>query len=88
MAIWSLISDAWKGALSVDIYVKEAGDLMTVPLATNGGMSHWVSVDKNLPPDQRPLLASCETFRKRSWISDPEGNVAEAITHSVAYSPM
>ncbi|KAJ5942086.1 hypothetical protein N7516_002254 [Penicillium verrucosum] len=82
--IWKLTSDAWKDCLSVDMYIKEAAYLMTVPLARNGGMSQWILVDKNLPPDQRPLLASCETFRKRSWISDSAGNVIETITHGVA----
>lgn len=84
LAIWELTADAWKDALSVDMYVQEAAYLMTVPLARNGGMTQWVLVDKNLPPDQRPLLASCETFLKRSWISDTDGNVTEAITHGVA----
>ncbi|KAJ5964894.1 uncharacterized protein N7479_004770 [Penicillium vulpinum] len=82
--IWKVTSDAWKDCLSVDMYIKEATYLMAVPLARNGGMSQWVLVDKNLPPDQRPLLASCETFRKRSWISDSACSVTETITHGVA----
>lgn len=81
MAIWELTSDDWKDALHVDMYVKEAAYLMTVPLARDGGMTQWVLVDKNLPPDH---LASCETFRQRSWISDPTGNVSETITHGIA----
>ncbi|PGH01466.1 hypothetical protein AJ79_07904 [Helicocarpus griseus UAMH5409] len=56
-AIWTLTSNAWKDALPVDIYLKESMFLMTVPLAKDGGMTQWVLVDKNLSPDQRPLLA-------------------------------
>ncbi|KAL4780300.1 hypothetical protein BJX76DRAFT_351088 [Aspergillus varians] len=78
-SIWTLTSNAWKDALPVDIYLEESAYLLTAPLARDGGLTQWVLVDKNLPPGQRPLLASCETFRKRSWISDPEGNVTEAI---------
>ncbi|KAK2763219.1 hypothetical protein FQN54_009855 [Arachnomyces sp. PD_36] len=84
LAIWKLTSDAWKDALPVDIYLEESAYLMTVPLAKDGGMTQWVLVDETSPPLQRPVLASCETFRKRSWISDKDGNVTETITHGVA----
>ncbi|EEH07038.1 conserved hypothetical protein [Histoplasma capsulatum G186AR] len=83
-AIWTLTSNSWKDALPADIYLEESLHLMTVPLAKDGGMTQWVLVDKNLPRERRPLLASCETFRKRSWVSDKYGNVAEFITHGVA----
>ncbi|OJD18687.1 hypothetical protein AJ78_01302 [Emergomyces pasteurianus Ep9510] len=83
-AIWRLTSGEWKDALPVDIYLEESLYLMTVPLAKDGGMTQWVLVDENLPLDQRPLLASCETFRKRSWVSDKHGNVSHHITHGVA----
>ncbi|KAL4793747.1 hypothetical protein BDV19DRAFT_366150 [Aspergillus venezuelensis] len=82
--IWALTSNAWKDALSVDVYLEESAYLMTVPLAKDGGMTQWILVDKNLPPNERPILASCESFYKRSWISDPNGNVTEALTHGVA----
>ncbi|OJD27789.1 hypothetical protein ACJ73_00812 [Blastomyces percursus] len=83
-AIWTLTSSEWKDALPVDIYLEESLYLMTVPLAKEGGMTQWVLVDRELPREQRLLLASCETFRKRSWVSDKHGNVAEVITHGVA----
>ncbi|KKZ62799.1 hypothetical protein EMCG_02842 [[Emmonsia] crescens] len=82
--IWMLTSSEWKDALPADIFLEESQYLMTVPLAKDGVMTQWVLVDKNLPLEQRPLLASCETFRKRSWISDKHGNVTEFITHGVA----
>lgn len=57
---------------------------MTVPLARQGGMTQWVLVDKNLYRDQRQILASCESFRKRSLTSDSEGRVLDGITHGIA----
>ena len=83
-SIWNSTSTSWKDALTIPQYLEEAAYLMTVPLAKNQAMTQWILVDKRLPPDQRPLLASCETFRKRSLVSDPEGNVSESITHGIA----
>lgn len=83
-AIWKSTSDSWKDALTVSQYLEESAYLMTVPLAKNHRMTRWVLVDKNLPPDQRPLLASCETFRKQSLVSDSERNLSETITRGIA----
>ena len=44
----------------------------------------WVSINNNLPSDQRPILCSSETFRKRCLINHTEGNVTEMIIHGVA----
>ncbi|KAL4957554.1 hypothetical protein BDW69DRAFT_156091 [Aspergillus filifer] len=82
--IWALTSNAWKDALPVDGFLEESAYLMTVPLAKDGGMTQWILVDGNLPPNKRRILASCESFYKRSWISDPDGNVTDALTHGVA----
>lgn len=84
LEIWKLSSLAWRDALTLPLYLEESAYLTTVPLAKDGGMTLWILVDKNLPPDQRPILCSCETFRKRSMISDAEGNVTEAIIHGIA----
>ncbi|WEW57465.1 hypothetical protein PRK78_002932 [Emydomyces testavorans] len=82
--IWKLISASWKDALSVPQFLEESAYLMTIPLAKDNGMTLWILVDKTLPPDHRPLLASCESFRKRSLVSDKNGNVIETITHGIA----
>lgn len=84
ISIWKLSSNAWKDALSIPQYLEESAYLMTVPLAKDGGMTQWVLVDKTLRPNQRPLLASCETFRKRSLVSDAKGNITETVTHGIA----
>ena len=84
LSIWKLTSLAWKDALSLPLYLQESDYLTTIPLAKDGGMTLWILVDKNLPSDQRTILYSCETFRKRSLLSNTEGYVTERIVHGVA----
>ena len=82
--IWGLTSLAWKDALTRSSYLEESAYLTSVPLAKDGGMTLWILVDKNLTPGQRPILCSCETFRKHTLISDTEGNVKKVILNCVA----
>lgn len=83
-AVWKLSSLAWKDAFAQSQYLEESAYLTTVPLAKDGGMTNWILTDKNHSPDQRPILCSCETFRKRALISDRDGNLTEKIIHGVA----
>lgn len=83
LEIWELTSLAWRDALTLPLYLKESDFLTSVPLAKDGGMTLWILVDKKLPPDQRTILCSCETFRKRAFIST-NGVVTEKIIHGVA----
>lgn len=82
--IWKLTSRAWRDALTLPLYLEESAYLTTVPLAKDGAMTLWILVDKSLAPNQRTILCSCETFRKRSLISDAAGTVTETIIHGVA----
>ncbi|KAL1956728.1 hypothetical protein VTO42DRAFT_6878 [Malbranchea cinnamomea] len=84
IAIWMLTASSWRYALSIPQYLEKSSYLMTVPLAKDGGLTQWILVDKTLPPNQRPIPASCETLRKRALVSDVHGNVTEAIAHGVA----
>ena len=47
-------------------------------------MSIWILVDKYLPPNQRPILCSCETFRKRAFVAQQNAAFSERIVHGVA----
>lgn len=58
--------------------------MVTAPLARNGGMTNWILVDGRLPPGKRPILSSCETFRKRVLTSDQNGSVTDAMIHAIA----
>ena len=82
--IWSNTAASWKDSLTTPKYLVESQYLTMVPLAKDGGMTNWVLVEKNRPPNQPQILFSCETFRKRSLISDKEGNIQEGIVHGVA----
>ncbi|XXH00571.1 hypothetical protein Hte_006919 [Hypoxylon texense] len=82
--IWSTTAASWKDSLTVPLYIAEAQFLTTVPLAKDEGMTTWVLVDKRMPPNQRQVFCSCESFRKRSLISDEKGSVEEGLIHGVA----
>lgn len=55
----------------------------TIPLARDGGLTLWILVDKHLPPDPRPILSSCDSFRKRAFISRPGGEYNEGVIHRI-----
>lgn len=82
--IWTNTSASWKDSLSLPQYLAESQYLTSIPLAKDGGMTIWVLVDSEPPADQRWILASCETFRKRSLMSDSAGNVEEVAIHGIA----
>ncbi|KAL6717454.1 hypothetical protein ACLMJK_005369 [Lecanora helva] len=82
--IYSLSYLAWGDSLSLSEYLEESMYLTTVPLAKDGGMSIWMLTDKTKAQGRRPILCSCETFRKRAFIVDADGQLNEGIVHGVA----
>jgi hypothetical protein len=90
ITIWMNTAAVWSDALSLPAYLEESHLLMTAPLAKNGGMTNWILVDKNLAPDRRQILSSCESFRKEAMTSDAVGVVIETIVHGIAsvFCPM
>jgi hypothetical protein len=81
-ATWTLNCQNWGSALGLTSYLAREEYLTTVPLAKNGGITHWILVDSSLPPDTRPILASCESLRKRALVSK-NGKIQEVITHGI-----
>lgn len=82
LATWNLNSVNWGSALSVPDYLEREQYLTTVPLARDGGVTHWILVDRTLPPNERPLLASCESLCKPALVSR-NGVITEGITHGI-----
>ncbi|KAK2627685.1 hypothetical protein QTJ16_002331 [Diplocarpon rosae] len=79
---WKLNSVNWGTALPLPDYLERERYLTTVPLAKDGGMTHWILVERGLPPNKRPILASCESLRKPVLVAKG-GIIREGITHGV-----
>lgn len=103
---WTLSHSSWGAALDMERYHRRERFLTTVPLAREGGISHWMLTTTATPTatdaggseaaagaagTDRPVLASCESLRKRVLVasttsSDAESGVVvrEALTHGIA----
>lgn len=56
---------------------------MSTPLSRNSGITHWILTPSSAAPDSRPILATCETLRKRALVRTADGAVKEVITHGI-----
>jgi GNAT superfamily N-acetyltransferase len=74
----------WRYALTVEDYVEISMVLATNPDANFAGFTEWILVEGSHNPNQRHILASCETYVKRAWVNDPEGGFKEVIVHGIA----
>ncbi|EGS21745.1 N-acetyltransferase-like protein [Thermochaetoides thermophila DSM 1495] len=80
---WRLTHPMWGPALTEKDYLAREAYLTTVPLARNGGITHWILTVRDMPPDARPVLSSCESIRKKA-ISVRDGKVTEGVCHGIA----
>ena len=83
---WSKNGAFWRGALSLEAYHRREQFLLQVPLAKDGGITHWVLVDSDA--EERRVFAGCETLNKKALMAK-EGKVVDAICHGVGsvFSP-
>ncbi|KAH8730997.1 hypothetical protein GQ44DRAFT_643073 [Phaeosphaeriaceae sp. PMI808] len=79
----------WRGALSLQAYLRREDTLANQPLTKDGGISYWILVDTSLkgnpldPASETRLpLASCETYRKKTLIWQ-NGELRESFCHGV-----
>ncbi len=84
--VWTLTHTTWGSALSLADYLEREAYLTTVPLAKDGGITHWILTDGSPPssPSGRPMLSSCETLRKRAVACAPGGEVRDGVAHGIA----
>ncbi|EER38450.1 conserved hypothetical protein [Histoplasma capsulatum H143] len=73
-------SREWKGVLDADQYVQRENHLMNQDMTKDGAMTLWILVDRHFPPDNRPILSSCESFSKRAWLAH-DGKVEQILAH-------
>jgi hypothetical protein len=79
----------WRGALSLDAYLRREEVLSQQPLTQDGGITYWILVDRTaqsnlLDPTSsaRLPLASCESYRKKALVWR-DGKTQETITHGI-----
>lgn len=82
-ATWTLNGQAWRGPMSIDSYIRRERHLLSQDLLRDGGITFWILVDKSAPPNHRPILASCESIRKRALITREAGQVEEVTSHGI-----
>lgn len=84
---WQLNGEAWAGQLSPPAYYRREEYLEGQALTRNGGITHWILVDSAGAPNERRILASCESLRKRALVAraekDGSGDVEEVVSHGI-----
>lgn len=87
LATWRLNGQSWAGRLSVDAYLRREEHLADQEVTRNGGIMYWILVDATKAPNERAILSSCETLRKRALVAraepDGDGDVEEVLSHGV-----
>ncbi|KAK0671620.1 hypothetical protein QBC41DRAFT_371612 [Cercophora samala] len=82
--IFTLSHPKWGPALTLQDYLDREAYLTTVPLSKNGGITHWLLTLSSAPSGERPILASCESIKKRAFYTTPSGTVREGVAHGIA----
>ncbi|RFU76549.1 hypothetical protein TARUN_5713, partial [Trichoderma arundinaceum] len=84
---WTYSQPEWGNSLTVPEYLDREAYLLTIPLARDGGITNWILTDGAAVPDasnERPVLASCETLRKRALVRGKDGVVRDAWAYGIA----
>lgn len=82
---WEKNAVMWGGALDLPQYLQREEHLTNAsPLTRDGGVSHWVLVDKDQAPNERQILASAESLKKRTYVRYAGSNeIREGICHGI-----
>lgn len=79
----------WRGALSLEAYLRREDVLAQQDYTKDGGISYWILIDKTartnpLDPTSsaRLPLASCETYQKKALVWK-DGELKETICHGI-----
>jgi len=83
LPLYSSTATEWKGGLTTEEYIEESFNLAS---SRDSRHSHadWILVDLNLPADERQILSSCETFRKRALLCEPGEGIEEVVVYGIA----
>ena len=79
---WKLNGASWRGSMSLPIYLRRETHLENQAFTKDGRLTFWILVDSTLPPNERPILGSCESFRKRALVAR-SGKVEDVVSHGI-----
>ena len=79
---WKLNGASWRGPMSLPIYLHREAHLENQAFTKDGGLTFWILVDCTLPPNERPILGSCESFRKRALVARA-GKLEDVVSHGI-----
>jgi len=82
-ATWHLNSQAWRGPMDLPTYIRREMHLEDQAFTRDGGITFWILADTTLPPNERSILASCESLRKQAVIAREDGHVRDIISHGI-----
>ena len=74
-----LSSVEWAGPLTKEQYIENEHQLASLL-----NITHWILTQADRSPDQRVILASCETIRKRCFVKCKDSGARRAIVQAVA----
>lgn len=83
LATWHSNGASFRGSMSLPTYLRREKHLENQAFTRDGGITFWILVDTTASPNARPILASCESFRKRALISRGDGQVQDIISHGI-----
>ncbi|KAK5165470.1 uncharacterized protein LTR77_008999 [Saxophila tyrrhenica] len=75
-------STEWRGALSLEAYLRREVHLANTSLTEDGGLTCWALVYQPSADRKRQVLCGCETIRKKALVSQ-NGKVEETTAHGV-----
>ncbi|KAF5678824.1 lysine acetyltransferase [Fusarium heterosporum] len=82
--VWKGTHPHWGAALTMEDYIAREHDNLEAALARDDGVTSWILTDGSMKPDDRPILSSCETYKKRALVSSKEGRVRDGTAFGVA----
>ena len=76
-------STEWRGALSLESYLRREEHLFSQDLTKEGGLTAWMLVYQQEGNGKRQVLCGCESIKKKALVSR-HGKVEDVIAHGVA----
>ncbi|CAK3930345.1 Hypothetical predicted protein [Lecanosticta acicola] len=75
-------SEEWRGALSLEAYLRREEHLYSQDMTKEGGMTPWMLVHQPDPDGPRKVLCGCETLRKNALVGR-QGKAEDAIAYGI-----